>query len=130
MRNISGTCIKREIQIDHQQNFHLHSFQEKLRHTTLDHDIEKCFDNLWLADCVNSLWENGIKNDILLLIYFMNTKAQVVVKTPFGQCGPFICSNVVRQGTVLRPVLNNCSLDKFSKESYPYGKIMIMARPR
>ena len=63
----------------------------------------------------------------------MNTKAQiVVVKTPFGQCDPFICSNVVRQGTVLGPVLNNCSIDKFSKESYPllvfyyfYGKTEI-----
>ena len=50
----------------------------------------------------------------------MNTKAQIVVKTPFGQCEPFICSNVVRQGTVLGPVLNNCSIDKFSNESYPY----------
>ena len=54
------------------------------------------------------------------LIYFLNTKAQIVVKTPFGQCEPFICSNGFKQGTVLGPVLNNCSIDKFSKESYPY----------
>ena len=81
------------------------------------YDIEKCFDSLWLEDCVNSLWENGIK---LSLIYFFNTKAQIIVKTPFGQCEPFICSIVARQGTVLGPALNNCSLDKFSKESYPY----------
>ena len=82
--------------------------------------IEKCFDSLWLEDCVNSLWENGIKNDLLSLINFLNTKAQIVVKIPFGQCEPFICSNIVRQGTVLGPVLNNCSIDKFSKKSYPY----------
>ena len=42
------------------------------------------------------------------------------MKTPFGQCEPFICSNVVRQGTVLGSVLNNCSIDKFSKECSPY----------
>ena len=42
------------------------------------------------------------------------------MKTSYGQFEPFICSNVVRLGTVLGPVLNNCSLDKFSKESYPY----------
>ena len=83
-------------------------------------NIEKCFDSLWLEYCVKSLWENGIKNAILSLIYFLNTKAQSVVKTLFGQSEPFICSNVVRQGTVLGPVLNNCSIDKFSKESYPY----------
>ena len=79
-------------------------------------------------DCVNCLWENGIKNDLLSLIYFLNTKAHIVMKTPFGQCVPYICSNVVRQGTVLGPVLNNCSIDKFSKESYPYfyGKTEII----
>ena len=71
-------------------------------------------------NCVHSLWENDIKNDLLSLIYFLDTKAQIVVKTPFGQCEPFICSNFVRQGTILGPVLKNCSLDKFSKMSYPY----------
>ena len=49
-----------------------------------------------------------------------STKAQTVVKTPFGQCESFICSNVVRQGTVLGPVLNSCSLCRLLKESYPY----------
>ena len=83
------------------------------------YDTEKCFDSLWIEDCVSSLWENRIKNDLLSLIYFLNTKAQIVVKTPFGQCEPFICSNVVRQGTVLGPVLN-CSIEKFSEESYSY----------
>ena len=37
------------------------------------YDIEKCFDSLWLQDCINSLWENGIKYDILSLVYFLNT---------------------------------------------------------
>ena len=32
------------------------------------YDIEKCFGSLWLQDCVNSLWENGIKDDILSLV--------------------------------------------------------------
>ena len=36
------------------------------------YDIEKCFDSLWLADCLNSLWENGIQNDLLYLIYLLN----------------------------------------------------------
>ena len=45
-------------------------------------DIEKWFDRL--QDCINSLWENGIKDDILSLVYFTNTKANIVVKSPFG----------------------------------------------
>ena len=54
------------------------------------YDIEKCFDSLWLQDCINSLWENGIKDDILSLVYFLNTKANIVVKSPFGKTKPFI----------------------------------------
>ena len=32
------------------------------------YDTEKCFCSLWLEDCMNSLYENGVKNDILDLI--------------------------------------------------------------
>ena len=49
---------------------------------TTFYDIEKCSDSLWLKDCINSLWDNGIKDDILSLIYYMNVKANVIVKTP------------------------------------------------
>ena len=49
------------------------------------YDIEKCFDSLWLQDCTNSLWKNGIKDDILSLVYFLNTKANIVIKSPFGE---------------------------------------------
>ena len=52
------------------------------------YDIEKCFDSLWLEDCINFLWENGVKHDTLSLIYYLNEKANVVVKTPFGDTDP------------------------------------------
>ena len=45
------------------------------------YDIEKkCFDSLWLEDCINSLWDLGVKDDILCLIYLMNIKATVTKK--------------------------------------------------
>ena len=80
------------------------------------YDIEKCFDSLWLEDCINSLYENGVKNDILDLIYRLNQRAEIVVRTPFGGTDPFAVNNLVRQGTVLGPMLNNCSLDQICKE--------------
>ena len=46
------------------------------------HDKEKCFGSLWFVDCINSLWGVGVKDDTLFLIYFMNTKASVTIKTP------------------------------------------------
>ena len=85
------------------------------------YDIEKYFDSLWLEDCINSFWNLGVKNDTLFLIYLMNTKAGVTIKTPMGDTYPLILSNLVKQGTVLGPVLNNCSLDRFSKESFGYN---------
>ena len=33
------------------------------------HDIEKCFDSLWAQECVNTLYEYGLDNDKLVLIY-------------------------------------------------------------
>ena len=84
------------------------------------HDIEKCFDSLWLEDCINSLWENGVKDDTVSLIDYLNEKANVVVKTPFGDTDPLSFVNIVKQGTVLRPVLNNVSLDRVCKESYSH----------
>ena len=84
------------------------------------YDIEKCFDSLWLENCINSFYENRVKNDILDSIYKMNHKAEIVVKTPFGDCYPIFAENIVRQGTVLGPILNNCSLDKVCQESESY----------
>ena len=84
------------------------------------YDIEKCFDSLWLENCINSLWENGVKGDTLSLIYYLNKKANVVFKTPFGDTDPLSFMNIVKQGTVLGPVLNNVSLDRVCKESYSH----------
>ena len=84
------------------------------------YDIEKCFDSLWLEDCINSLWDNGVKDDILLLIYKLNVKANITIKTPFGDIQVLPLENLVKQETVLGFVLNNCSLDRVCKESLGY----------
>ena len=85
------------------------------------YDIKKCFDSQWLEDCINSLWDLGVKDDILCLIYLMNIKAAVTIKTPLGDTHPLFLSNLVKQGTVLGPVLNNCSLNKLSTDSIGYN---------
>ena len=72
-------------------------------------DTEKGFHSLSLEDCIISLWENGIRDDMLSHIYLRNTKVQVTIRTLIGESRPFICSNIVKQGTVLGTVLNNCS---------------------
>ena len=93
------------------------------------YDIEKCFDSLLLEDCINSLWDNGIKDDTLSLIYYLNAKANIIVKTPFGDTNPLHLTNIVKQGTVLGPLLNNCSLDRVCKEGYSYHLGSVEIRP-
>ena len=49
----------------------------------------KCSDSLWLEVCINSLWQCGVDDDILYLIYLLNRKANVIVRTPFGNTQSF-----------------------------------------
>ena len=44
-------------------------------------DIEKCFDALWLHEVINCLYEAGLRNDKLPLLFLENKNAQVAVKT-------------------------------------------------
>ena len=64
-----------------------------------------------------------MKNDILYLIYLINKRSNITVKTPIGDTYPFLVEEIVKQGTVLGPILNNCSLDEVCKEGkgYQYG---------
>ena len=57
----------------------------------------------------------------------MNIKATVTIKTPLGDTDPLFLSNFVKQGTVLGPVLNYCSLNKLSTDSigYNFGSVQI-----
>ena len=47
------------------------------------YDIEKCSDSFWLEDCISSLWDLGVKDDMLYLVHLLNTKASVTIKTPW-----------------------------------------------
>ena len=43
-------------------------------------DAVKCFDKLWLHACINSLYEAGIDNDYLNLLYIGNRNANMQSK--------------------------------------------------
>ena len=48
------------------------------------YDVETCFDSLWLQDCINDMYEAGLQNDKLSLLYLENLNAKVAVKTAKG----------------------------------------------
>ena len=47
-------------------------------------DYKQCFDSMWLDETVNDLYETGLKNDNLNLIYKLNQNNKVAVVYPYG----------------------------------------------
>ena len=64
------------------------------------YDVEKCFDSLWLEECINDIYDAGPNNYKLNLLYLMNKTAQVAIKTPWGLTERSTMTNIVMQGTV------------------------------
>ena len=71
----------------------------------------------------------GVDDDILYLIYLLNRKADIIVRTPFGNTQSFeICNlGLVKQGTVLGPILN-CSLDDICSEGMATTWVQLRSR--
>ena len=44
------------------------------------YDIEKCFDALWVQECINTLYENGLDNDKLVLLHQESKNAKIAIK--------------------------------------------------
>ena len=73
------------------------------------YDFKQCFDSMWLEDSLISLKEIGIGEEILTIIKKLNETADIVVNTPVGNCREFTAYNIVKQGTVLGPLLCSAS---------------------
>ena len=71
--------------------------------------------------------EYGTQDDTLYLVYLMNKRAHVTVKTPFGDSDRFYTTDLVKQGTCLGLILNNSSIgDKCAEgENFNYGFVQI-----
>ena len=63
----------------------------------------------------------------IYLVYLMNRKAYITVKTPVGDTDPFISTDIVKQGTSLGPILNNCSLSDICAEgiNFTFGSVEV-----
>ena len=46
--------------------------------------MEKCFDALWVHECINDMYETGLNNDKLSLLFLENQNAEIAIKTANG----------------------------------------------
>ena len=81
-------------------------------------DIEKCFDALWVEECINDLYEAGLNNDNLNILFLENQNANIAIKTASGKSERINISNIIMQGTVWGSLLCTTSMDKLGKMMY------------
>ena len=79
---------------------------------------------MWMEECVNDLWEAGIQDDHLALIYEINKKVNVSVKTPFGLTERKQIERVIMQGEVFGPLCCSVQVDTFGKECIQKNKFL------
>ena len=73
------------------------------------YDFKQCFDGMWLEDSLISLKNIGIKGEIIASVKALNENAEIVVKTAVGNTDEFKVHNIVKQGTVIGPLLCSAS---------------------
>ena len=79
-------------------------------------DYKQMFDSECLFECMNDLYEAGVKDDIFALIYEANRKNNVAVQTPHGLSSRESFNEIVMQGDVLAPLVSSLQVDTIGKE--------------
>ena len=80
------------------------------------YDIVKCFDKLWLQDVMYDLGNNGVRWKLYRLIFLLNSRARIVIRTPYGNTEEYEIGELVRQGSVLGAVISANSLETVVKD--------------
>ena len=68
-------------------------------------DAVKCFDKLWLKDCILEMIDLGMSEQDAWMIYKLNQNTYAKVRTPVGETPIFRVDEIVKQGTVYGPLL-------------------------
>ena len=78
-------------------------------------DSEKCFDKLWLQSCINALFDAGIDNEKLNLLYIENKNATIAVKVNNKLSMRISVADVIMQGSVWSSLKCTTSMDRLNQ---------------
>ena len=78
-------------------------------------DFQLCFDGLSLPMACRDLYDSGVKDDKLALLYNVSKSSKVSVKTSVGLTDSFELKDNVLQGDVFGNILASNQIDKFGK---------------
>ena len=80
--------------------------------------MEKYFDALWAQECINTLFENGLQNNKLVLLHEETKNALIAIKTSTGLTERENIDNLIMQGTVFGSLICTSVMDKLGKIFY------------
>ena len=80
-------------------------------------DYKQCFDSMWLEETINDLFDTGLRNDNLNMIFKLNENNKVAVVTPHGITERVDINRIVMQGENLAP-LESVQIDSFGKKIF------------
>ena len=78
-------------------------------------DYKQCFDTLSVDVVANDLYNIGVNDDLLNLIYDCDSLSKVAVKTPVGMTKRVDVQKVVAQGEVISPLKCTISVDSIAE---------------
>ena len=90
------------------------------------YDLTKCFDGLWLEECCNNLFEAGVIDDKLAMVYEGNYINQVAVRTAGGLTERRNVERIVTQGGVTGPVCCAVQTDKMGIDALSNNEYLNM----
>ena len=79
-------------------------------------DYKQCFDGLSVESTTNDLYNVGVNNDHLNVIYESDAKSKIAVKTPLGLTKRKDVEKAVAQGEVISPLKCTVSVDSIAEE--------------
>ena len=88
------------------------------------YDIEKCFDALWLHEVINCLFESGLQNDKLPLLFLENNNAQVAIKSNGRISKRINIKDIILQGSVWGSLCCVVLMNKLGKLAYSNPELL------
>ena len=77
-------------------------------------DAYKCFDKLWLKDCLVELWRAGMREREVYMLYEMNKESHIVIEPPVGMTDSITVHEIVKQCTILGPKFCSVATEKIN----------------
>ena len=85
-------------------------------------DIHKCFDEMWYADTHNDMFDVKVQDNKFSLIAKLDSKAEVIVKTPCGPTEEFSLDEIVMQGSVFGAIKSTIQIDTLGRDCQKYNQ--------